>query len=282
MKEKSNKESVAIAFCSLYKDWVSHKEKIIKSFLNLNDAFKGGCFFILCIQDFGDNNIDSNIELQNYKVIYLAEAGISLARNRCIDEAQMLKCKWIMFHDATIYWPANAAKFIYEQRLSETPPKLKLRFGEENDCEMHNYEYSVRNINPIYETYIGAMLLNLNVIDSLRFNELHGPGSKTIYKSGEDVLFAFDYFSQKGSFKVCEANDLEIYHPPRLNDFEKHKIYARGQGRVFRILLSKYFSLQLVFDSILFFGNAIFRCVLFKKNSYTILGERIVGFFDEV
>lgn len=282
MKEKNNKESIAIAFCSLYKDWVSHKENIIKSFHNLNDAFRGKCFFILCIQDFGDNTIDLNLGLQNYNVIYLAEVGISLARNRCVDEAQSINCKWIMFHDASIYWTANAAKFIYEQRFSEIPPKLKLRFGEISDCEIGNYEFSIKNINPIYDTYVGSMLLNLNVIDSLRFNELHGPGDKTIYKSGEDVLFSFDYFFQKGNFKVCEANELEIYHPPRSSDFEKHKVYARGQGRVFRVLLAKYFSLQLVFDSILFFGNAVFRCVLFKKNSFTILRERIVGFFDEV
>lgn len=282
MKEKNNKESVVIAFCSLYNDWISYKDNIIKSFLNLNDAFHGECFFILCIQDVGDHTIDSNLGLKNYNVIYLTEKGISLARNRCIDEAQSMNYKWIIFHDATIYWPANAARFIYEQRLSEIPPKLKLRFGEVNDCEIDNYESSIRTINPIYDTYIGAMLLNLNVIDFLRFNELHGPGDKTIYKSGEDVLFSFDYFYQKRNFKVCEASELEIYHPTRLNDFEKHKVYARGQGRVFRVLLSKYFSLQLVFDSILFFGNAIFRCFLYKKNSFAILRERIVGFFDEV
>ncbi|MEI7220560.1 hypothetical protein [Pectobacterium carotovorum] len=282
MKEKNDKESVVIAFCSLYKDWISHKENIIKSFLNLNNAFQGECFFILCIQNFGDNAIDSNLGLLNHNIIYLTEAGISLARNRCIDEAQSMNCKWIMFHDATIYWPSTAARFIYDKRFSEIPPKLKLRFSEVNDCEIGNHESSIKKINPIYDTYIGAMLLNLNVIGSLRFNELHGPGDKTFYKSGEDVLFSFDYFYQKGKFEVCEANELEIYHPPRLNDFEKHKVYARGQGRVFRILLSKYFSLQLVFDSILFFGNAIFRCFLYKKNSFTILSERIVGFLDEV
>ena len=282
MNETNNKDKVAIAFCSLYNDWVLHKENIIESFFNINNSFHGECFFILCIQDFGNNIIDSNFGLLNYNVIYLAETGISVARNRCIDEANRINCKWIVFHDATIYWPAHSARFLYQQRLSNVTPKLKLRFSEISDCENYNYESSVKSINPIYDTYIGSMLLNLDIIDSLRFNELHGPGIKTIYKSGEDVLFSYDYFSQKGSFKVCEANELEIYHPPRLNDYEKHKIYARGQGRVFRILLSKYFSLRLVFDSILFFGNAIFRCVLFKKNSFTILSERIVGFFDEV
>lgn len=282
MKERNNKGSIAIAFCSLYKDWVSHKEHIIKSFINLNNAFHGECFFIICIQDFGDNTIDSKFGLHNYNVIYLTEVGISLARNRCIDEAQSMNCKWIMFHDATIYWPVNAANFIYEKRLSEIPPKVKLKFSDISEDEIDNHKYSIKNINPIYETYIGAMLLNLNVIDSLRFNELHGPGDKTIYKSGEDVLFSFDYFSKKHDFRVCEANKLEIYHPPRLNDFEKHKIYARGQGRVFRVLLTKHFSLQLVFDSILFLEMLFSGVFYLKKNSFTILSERIVGFFDEV
>jgi hypothetical protein len=282
MNEKNNIVKIGVAFCALYKDWVFHKENIIKSFHNLNDSFENECFFIICIQDYGNNTIDLDFGLKNCSVIYMQETGISLARNKCIDVAQTIDCKWLIFHDAAIYWPKNAARFIYTNRCSSIPPKLKLNFSDSIYNEVDNFDATKKYINPIYDTYIGAMLLSVDVIGSLRFDETHGPGSKTIFKSGEDVLFSFDYFARQGNFNVFEADELEIYHPPRSSDYEKHRIYARGQGRVFRVLLTKFFSLQLVIDSILFFGNAVFRCVLFKKNSFTILRERIVGFFDEV
>ncbi|HGX6201730.1 TPA: hypothetical protein ACJHM0_003431, partial [Shigella dysenteriae] len=67
----------------------------------------------------------------------------------------------------------------------------------------------------------------------------------------------------------------------REKDFSKHKIYAKGQGRVFKILLKEYFSIRLLMDCILFFGNALVRCIFFRKNSFYILKERCVGFFCE-
>jgi len=282
MSLNHSKGRLAVGFCALYDDWVKYQEQIIKSFNNLKEHWQGECFFFLAIQGYGEHNIDVFDDDANIHVYYLSILGISNARNKCIEEANKLECKWIIFHDATIFWPHEAVKFIFEHKLSLVPPKIKLQFSDSITEQPQLFDYTKRKINPIYDTYVGSILYSIEDIGTLRFNENHGPGENTTYKSGEDVLFAFDYFTLKKNFEVLESDHLVIYHPPRPTNFEKHRLYARGQGRVFRLLLSKYFSFQLAVDTVLFFGNAVIRCMLFKKNSFSILRDRLAGFFDEV
>lgn len=282
MNINQSSQSVAVGLCSLYSDWVKHKENIIESLLNIQEGFEGDCRFILAIQDAGDERLDVPAGLNNVDVHYLSVSGISLARNKCISEARKHNSRWIIFYDATIFWPKKSASFIYQNRNLEYPPKVKLRFGNAKSDLSTTNSYYKKKLNPIYDTYVGAILFEMTFLSDLFFNENHGPGEESHYKSGEDVLFCFDYFSRKKSFFVYESTDLYVFHPPRPESFEKHRLYARGQGRIFRLLLSKYLSARLVMDCVLFFGNAVFRCLLLRKNSLTILRDRLAGFFDEV
>lgn len=282
MSLNDNKCRLAVGFCALYDDWVKYQKQIIKSFDNLKENWQGECFFFLAIQGHGEHKIALPQDDKYIHVYYLSILGISYARNKCIEEANKFNCKWIIFHDATIFWPQEAVEFIFKHRLSLEPPKIKLRFSDGIAKQPQLFEYTKRKINPIYDTYVGSILYDLQCIGTLKFNENHGPGNNTTYKSGEDVLFSFDYFTSMKNFEVLESNHLAIYHPPRPTNFEKHRLYARGQGRVFRLLLSKHISFRLVVDSLLFIGNAITRCILFKKNSFSILRDRLAGFFDEV
>ncbi|WP_318357960.1 hypothetical protein [Enterobacter sp.] len=282
MKNDNEKKCVAIALCALYSDWINHKDLIIKSFENIKSAFHDECIFLLAIQGAEDNKIEAIPGFDSVEIFYLNALGISLARNRCIEEAIKLDCKWIIFHDATLFWPRSSAKFIYDHRNDRYPPRIKLKFSDAAATEALDFSFEFKELNPIYNFTVGLILFELDKIKAVRFNENHGPGERTVYKSGEDVLFIFDYFSQKNDFYVNEANSLYVFHPPRSEDYLKHRVYAKGQGRVFRILLKQHFSFRLLRDCAFFFGNAVFRCILLRKNSLTILRDRLAGFFDEV
>lgn len=275
-------DKLAIIFCALFDDWQYFKGNILKSFHNFNCIWGGKCNFILIIQNSLGREIEFPEGIENIKVIYMSVTGISCARNEGLKEAESQNCRWVIFHDASIFWPRNSVEFVYQNRYSQIPPRIKLRFSNGIDMKFDSLNGKEKKINPIYDTYVGAVLFDLRKLNLLRFNESHGPGEMTTFKSGEDVLFLFSYFSANKSFAVFESVDQLIFHPPRPIDYGKHKLYARGQGRVFRVLLSKYFSLRLALDCILFIGNAIVRCILLKKSSFSILRDRLAGLFDEV
>lgn len=278
MHEEYN-DTLSIVFCALYDDWLKNKELIHRSFEHFVKIWEERCFFILIIQDAKQRKIE--LAFKNMHIFYMQERGISLARNRGVEEACTLNSRWIIFHDASICWTEEAVGFLFKNRFSKISPKVKLKFQLIEEKPSTDVQGEIRKINPVYDTYVGSVLFEVQSIAKIRFNIFHGPGQNTIYKSGEDVLFFFDYFSMMKNFCVYESKTAYIYHPPREKDFSKHKIYAKGQGRVFKILLKEYFSIRLLMDCILFFGNALVRCIFFRKNSFYILKERCVGFFCE-
>ncbi|KJF81018.1 hypothetical protein UA31_14075 [Photobacterium angustum] len=237
-------------------------------------------FFYIVIQGDNFDNLEPNFGKLNVHVKHESFLGISNARNLCIKKATDVGSEYILFHDASICWTEDSAKFIF--RYKDDMPKVNISFSD----KIKNYDCptltgSERNVNPIYDTYVGSYLFKLEDISGLRFNLDFGPGQNTNFKSGEDVLFLFDAFSIRQSYNVFEAEKkIMIYHPPRDSDFSKHLLYAKGQGKMFRILLARFLSLSIVKDIILFFGNAVFRCLLLKKNSLKILLQRVTGFFS--
>lgn len=237
-------------------------------------------FFYLVVQGEYFNCVDSDFGNINKEIKHESFLGISNARNLCIEKAIELNCQFVLFHDASIFWTQVASEFIYKNRY--LTPKVNICFSDEvKKLNMYTFDGKKSKVNPIYDTYVWSYLFKLKDIYSLQFNINFGPGENTVYKSGEDALFLFDVFNKKKSYKVYKSNEnIVIYHPPRDSDFSKHLLYAKGQGKIFRILLNKYFSLFLLKDIILFFGNAMFRCLLLKKNSFKILIQRVSGFFS--
>ncbi|WP_318480491.1 hypothetical protein [Photobacterium leiognathi] len=274
------KNSLFIGLCTTYSDFYKYQHTLIESFSYLDRSFDGNCFFYMVIQGDDIEKLEPKLTRLNVHVRHESYLGVSNARNLCIKKALEIGAEYILFHDASICWTEDAANFIF--RYKDVMPKVNVSFSDgikKYDCL--DLIGSKRKVNPIYDTYVWSYLFKLDDISGLKFNLDFGPGQNTNFKSGEDVLFLFDVFSIRQSYNVFESEKkIMIYHPPRDSDFSKHLLYAKGQGKMFRILLARFLSFSIVKDIILFFGNAIFRCLLLKKNSLKILLQRVSGFFS--
>lgn len=264
------------------KEWAIYKLKLIESFSNLRAVFGDGCIAYVVIQDESYiENIFSQTEIEWIYIGEIKKLGVSNARNLCIEKSIELKSDFLLFHDATIYWPLNAARFIFKHRSAFETPKVNVIFNNPRSINIEkngNDKGIILKADPMYNPYVWSYLLRVKNINAIRFDTNYGPGANTRYKSGEDVIFLFDYFSDNRDIVIPSDKHVTIYHPPRPADFSKHLLYAYGQGALFRDLCKKHLSFKLIVDCVLFFGNAIFRCILLKKNSFSILLNRLKGF----
>ncbi|WP_336209831.1 hypothetical protein [Enterobacter sp. P82] len=264
------------------KEWELHKFELKSSINNLRSVFGEGCIAYVVIQD------ESFTEQLFYQTeeewLYISRIkmlGVSNARNMCIEKSIELKTTFLIFHDATIYWSIQASEFIHKYRFCRETPKVNIIFDSPKIVGVESNgsnDIAVVKADPVYNTYVWSYLLRVDNLKDLRFDTNYGPGVNTRYKSGEDVIFLFDYFSENNLVKVSSDKNVAVYHPPRPTDYSKHLLYAYGQGALFRKLIKKHLSTKIIVDCILFFGNAVFRCVLLKKNSLAILLNRLKGF----
>lgn len=276
----NDKIELLVGVCVTQNDWYLYRKTLEESFHNISYYWDSKCLVYIVIQGKDDSDTPEGLISDRRNVLFYAteEMGVSKARNKCIEKAVELDAKYIIFHDASIYWPMESVKFLFENKDLSIPVKVTPQFFLTAEEQQNKEEKKERGVNPIYDTYIWSYLLHVAKLNSLRFDEMIGPGNYTIYKSGEDVLFLFDYFYTAQSFTVLECSTRFVYHPPRPESYEKHLIYAAGQGRLFRVLLNRYPSYALIRDLILFFGNAFVRCFLLKPNAMKILLLRLSGF----
>lgn len=279
---------VLIGVCATIADWKENENTLWQSFDNIASSFDGDCLFYVVLQgsDFSfDINKPAHINIEFNKISFL---GVSNARNMCIEKACEVNTRFIMFHDASVFWPRSAATFMYAHRNNDTPVRVNLVYkkidnvllSDENHHERAMASLFNRKVNPIYAHCVGAFLFKVKDLSTLRFDTRFGPGQNTRFKSGEDVIFLFDYFSKMKSYWSYEAKDVFIYHPPRGNDYSKHLTYAFGQGRMFKVLLHRHQMFSLYKDILLFFGNALFRCLILRENSLRIFMRRVRGFLS--
>lgn len=271
-----------VGVCVTKNDWLSYQESLKSSFEHIAQAWDYQVLIFLVVQ--GDKKSKASYgDLPDYVIFFETEfMGISRARNICIEKANFVGAEFILFHDASIYWPIESVDFIACNRHHF--PKVKVSFS---DYDTTNLSFKktlinghLKKINPIYDTYIWSYLFKVSDIGLIRFDESFGPGQSTRFKSGEDVLFLFEYLSKKNCIRVFEASRAYVYHPARSASYDKHLTYAKGQGKMFRVLLKLHPSLLLYRDFFLFLGNAVVRCLLGKPNSSRILRQRLIGFFD--
>lgn len=263
-------------------EWLLNKSKLLTSFDNLRSVFGDGCIAYIVVQD-EDLKEQAFCESEEewLYISWINTLGVSNARNICIEKSIEVKSTFLIFHDATIYWSLKAAKFVFNHRFSIETPKVNVIFDNPPMINSENDGYNdvvLGQADPMYNPYVWSYLLRVENINDIRFDTNYGPGANTLYKSGEDVIFLFDYFSKTNLVKVSGDKSVAVYHPPRPTDYSKHLLYAYGQGALFRVLIKKHLSFKLVIDCMLFFGNALFRCVLLKKNSFAILLNRLKGF----
>lgn len=271
-----------VGVCLTKTDWLAHKKTLIPSFQHIVDAWRDNVLVFVVLQGNKGLNISSS-DLPDYICLFEIDfMGVSNARNVCLDRARVIGAEFILFHDASIFWPKNSAEFIASNRYAS--PKVKVRFSDysiERDLPKSECLYGdLKKVNPIYDTYVWSYLLKVSDVSGIKFNEAFGPGQSTHFKSGEDVLFLFEYLHKVNTRNVLEADDCYVFHPKRASSYDKHLTYASGQGKIFRLLLTKYPSFLLFRDFIFFIGNAIMRCLLFKPNAFQILKHRFIGFFD--
>ncbi|ENO8808613.1 hypothetical protein ACCE85_000559 [Photobacterium damselae] len=270
---------VFIGVCLTYDDYVKNKEVLLKSLNNLKKVFNEKCYIYIVIQ----SNCDISLFESGIDYLVIREMNVSNARNLCIEKSSKEGFKYLLFHDATIFWTVNAALFIKEKINQDVLLKVKLKFTDityNNDKSKFTVDGTYKKINPMYNTYVGMYLFEVEKIKNIKFSTEHGPGSNTKYKSGEDVLFLYDYMNLNGDIIVYESNQHFIEHPKRDSDYSKHLYYAYGQGRVFRVLLKSKNNYHIYLDLMFFLGNACVRCFMFKKNSLNILKLRIKGLLN--
>lgn len=263
-------------------DWSLYNENLIASLLNIYNAFNGDCTAFIVLQD---KSLHETISVhETYSWIYIQTTnvmGVSNARNLCIETSIKLNSHYLLFHDATIYWPLSTASFMYTYKSSGITPRVSVKFCELTALTSDELSYKntvLIKTNPMYNTYVGSYLLEVGKIGQLRFDVNFGPGESTKFKSGEDVLFLFKYFRTDNHVIAPNDSSLAVYHPPRPKDYSKHLLYAYGQGALFRELFRSDFNFQLLLDFILFFGNASLRCLILRKNAFKIFWNRLKGF----
>lgn len=280
----NDKIELLVGVCVTRRDWHLYRKTLEESFYNIFYYWGNKCLVYIVVQGKDDSLLLEGLSSDKSNVLFYEteEMGVSKARNNCIEKAIGLDVNYIVFHDASIRWPIESVKFLFENKDVLIPVKVRPHFSLTNIELQDKEERKERDVNPIYDTYIWSYLLHVANLKGLRFDEEIGPGNNTTYKSGEDVLFLFDYFSIAQSFTVLECSTRFVYHPPRPENYEKHLIYAAGQGRLFRVLLNRYPSYGLIRDIILFFGNALVRCFLWKPKSMKILLLRLSGFIKGV
>ncbi|WP_275075987.1 hypothetical protein [Providencia rettgeri] len=280
MTLKNQKIELLVGVCVTEKDWISYKNSILHSLSCIEKHWKNDCIFYIVIQNKNFlSKAETNLD-KNKKILYTPIENVSTARNACIKKAKELKVKFILFHDASISWTNSAAYFLHKNREKNITLKANVSFSSFHDDSQFHFTATKCKINPIYEPYVWSYLFSLDKIKDLYFNENFGPGQYTRFKSGEDVLFLFDYFNNN-SFHVLTNKNAKIHHPPRDSQYSKHLTYALGQGKMFRILLSNNKTPSIYRDIFLFFGNSFFRCLLLRPNSFKILRHRFQGFFNE-
>lgn len=271
-----------VGVCLTQADWREYEKTLLLSFQHIVDAWGNNVLVFVVLQ--GKDNIEIlNCNLPYYLTLFHTEfMGVSSARNLCLERAKEIDAQFILFHDASIFWPRNSAEFIASNRFAR--PKVKVRFSkylfEQEYPKSYLFSGYQKKVNPIYDAYIWSYLFKVSDVARIKFNEAFGPGQNTRFKSGEDVLFLFEHLNEINTKFYFESDCCCVFHPKRSLSYDKHLTYASGQGKIFRVLVAKSPSFLLYRDLILFFFNAIMRCLLCKPNSFQILKNRIIGFFD--
>jgi hypothetical protein len=262
------------------------------------DNFKSA-FEQLVIIAVEQNVLDSELDLKEYETyetlfpdfqfehVLLSRPNVSKARNVGVDIARIRGCTHLVFHDLTLFYPLATLHYFKElpaNTLGLVRPEFSehANFEEQRQIEPNVKKVQVASLSPLKDTYVWCYFFTMNSVK--RFDESIGPGASELYKSGEDTLMIADLVVANGEMTIHQSNELSVIHPPRPSDFSKHLLYAAGAGHVYArlIRIKKYREViglpYLLLQTSLFFGNAFFRCVLFKKNSLSILIRRINSF----
>jgi hypothetical protein len=266
-------------------DWHAFRDSIVRSMGNFLRYFQDDVFFYIVLQTKKGTRIDVNslgVPAAQVGTCYTEELSVSAARNRGIEYGRRERFDSIVFHDASLLYLPAACAFFREHYRSGV-----LRCGyafaaPESQGELireDSYRCRATTMDRRRITYVWTYCFPLQTIPAL-FDERFGPGESTLFNCGEDRLFLRAYLAANRAGAVLEMDGVGVLHPPRPADFSKHLAYAYGQGKIHRIVLREDRDLFAFLEVAAFFGNAVIRALLLRKNGFRILRSRVAGFLD--
>jgi hypothetical protein len=266
-------------------EWPACRASLARSVGSFYRSFRDEVFFHFVLQTKSGAGIDVSelgVPATQVEVCSVTRLSVSAARNRGIDYGRRHGFESIVFHDASLLFLPAACAFFRDHHLSGV-----LRCGyafaapqeQEEPAAGDAYRCRATGVGRRHSTYVWTYCFPLRMIQAT-FDERFGPGESTRYNCGEDVLFLRENLAGNRAGTLLEMTGVGVLHPPRPADFSKHLAYAYGQGKVRRIVLGEDRDLFALLSVAGFFGNAVLRALLLRKNGFRILRSRLAGFLD--
>lgn len=267
-------------------DWHAFRDSIARSMRNFRGYLADDVFFHIVFQTKKRTRIDVQglgVPAAQIETCYVEKFSVSAARNLGIAYGRRRGFESIVFHDASLlFLPAACAFFRDKYRSGVLRCGFAFAAQETQGAGLaaDSYQFRATRMSRRRNTYVWTYCFPLRTIPAM-FDERFGPGDATRYNCGEDVLFLREYLAANREEPLLEMSGVGVLHPPRPADFSKHLSYAYGQGKVHRIVLRDDRDLFALLNVAAFFGNALLRALLLRKNGFRILRARLAGFLDQ-
>lgn len=268
--------SVPILSSEIYK----YSHRLFLSFTNFTTILNDKVFFHFVIQEddpFDLHDFKKQFNSFNCEYILTKFQSVSNARNIAIDIfLDSVKFDKLVFHDAGIIYSQHFLQYVNN---NATVPIIYAKPFFTNDflVSSGNINKSISTFNPFAHGFVCGFIFTRDCIFP-KFNIDYGPGSNSLFKSGEDFLFLNKFFDLNPSLVLFPVFSASVLHIPRPPDFSKHLLYAFGQGKIHQIYLLENKSFYALYRLLLFFGHAFLNLFLLKKHSFSILLLRVKGF----
>lgn len=298
LSEKNNMNSetkLIVITPMLSEEFESYFEEFKKTYFPAIELINSFVTFVLIIQGKSLPNADllkSLTDIARVEPIFTDIRSTSRGRNLGIDFVlnNSQKAESVIFLDSDSF--ISTEDWLSIQRILDENPSciheisvqwLPTAQTSDSIKPTINKQKNTLWQNRMFRTYLWSLIIPLRFFmqNRLKFDENLGPGEHTIFKSGEDTIFLLELF-QKNSIKTIVTNSQpRVLHPHRPLDNSKRKIYALGQGNLFKLLLRKttdrIFFTYLLGWLLLFIANTLFMVIMLKPNAVLIAKLRLKG-----
>lgn len=274
-----------VALTCTRSDFARYERRILVSLNNFISCFGGQVFFLIIYQDdsrgYSDAPRDFLSSLPKDQVFFkkVSYLSVSRARNDAISYAKSNAFRSIVFHDASLIYTAEYLAWVNSWQGAELL-SCGYKFTDQSGFSNSLLGEECVLFKDFYDIFVWSYVFPVQARFPF-FDERFGPGKSSIFASGEDFLFMRNFFRLNPEMRLFKKfSGVGILHPSRPRDFSKHLAYAEGQGKIHQVFLLEEKSLYAIWRCILFFGNAMLRVGMIKRNSWRILILRCKGFFD--
>ncbi|PSV98578.1 glycosyltransferase [Photobacterium iliopiscarium] len=189
--------------------------------------------YIIIHQITNDKDYQSDVEKlpQNVRYISSTETGLSKSRNQAIKNTNA-EYLWVMDDDVEI----NDMALDYIKKLIKEYAETAILVVSHSHKDIEYIsELKNKKLNKISSASISSidMILKVNVLDDIKFNENFGLGAK--YVSGEEYIFACNILDN--GFNIIKTQKVCSYHPFMSSgqDFYSTKIKLKTKLEMFKL-----------------------------------------------